>query len=98
MTSDVDINPIKADRVLDISVCAAWTAQLNSALDSPAARIALDMGGVEKIDTACVQTLAVFMLAAEKASKTVAWSAASENFKSAVQALGLATVLGVNYG
>ena len=94
----VQLEALIGARILDISTSAAWLSQLRDALASPTAVIRLDMGGVEKVDTACLQAFAAFVRAAQQQRKTLEWSACSDAFKMAAEDLGLHAALSVEYG
>lgn len=92
------LDTLKGVRSLDISAVSGWLAELKAALDSDARTLYLDMADVEKIDTACLQALVVFVLSARDRHFEVVWQATSVAFRAAAEDLGLDKFLGVANG
>jgi ABC-type transporter Mla MlaB component len=81
--------------ILSITACRDWQRDLDEALNSQAVAIDLDMSGVEKIDTACLQLLTAFVLQARANDIALRWHEPSEHFLSAVNSLNLNAALGI---
>ena len=58
-----------------------------------ASTVRLDMSTVEKIDTACLQLLLAFVLAAAAKDLKIEWGSPSERFLAAAHSLNLSGVL-----
>jgi anti-anti-sigma regulatory factor len=80
---------------LGITAYRDWHRDLDEALNSRAVAIVLDMSGVEKIDTACLQLLTAFVLKARANDIALRWHEPSEHFLSAVNSLNLNAALGI---
>ncbi len=93
MNEAVENLVVVGEPLLTISGSRDWHQRLNIAGGS--ATIVLDMSGVEKIDTACLQLLTAFVLKARASEVTLSWYEPSEHFLAAVNCLNLNAALGV---
>lgn len=95
MAKEFQLDTLRGARLLEISAVADWVDELKGALDSGAQTVHLDMEAVEKIDTACLQALAAFVLNAREKHMNLVWQATSDAFRTAAEDLGLDKVLGI---
>lgn len=86
---------VVGESLLTISGSRDWHQRLNIAGGTPTSNIVLDMSGVEKIDSACLQLLTAFVLKARASEVTLSWYEPSEHFLAAVNCLNLNAALGV---
>ena len=87
---------IIGESVMDIASSRIWHERLCASLAKKAThKVSLDMSAVEKIDTACLQLLVTFVLAATRKKLTVEWTARSERFLLAARSLNLNEVLSI---
>lgn len=86
---------VVGEPVLTISGCRDWHQRLAAAAGKPARAIVLDMSGVEKIDTACLQLLTAFVFKARVNKIALSWHEPSNHFLAAVRCLNLNAALGV---
>lgn len=98
MANELQLDTVRGALTLDISSVESWLEALKRALDLNARTLRLDMAAVEKIDTACLQALAVFVLGARERDIDIVWQATSVAFRAAAEELGLDKVLGVANG
>lgn len=89
---------VKGARSLDISAVSEWVGELERALNSGAGPLHLDLSAVERIDTACLQALAAFVLSAREQHITLVWQGKSPAFQAAVEDVGLDSFFGVTHG
>lgn len=81
---------VVGDSVMDIAGSRLWYDRLLLILTENAPpTVRLDMSAVEKIDTACLQLLVAFVLAATGKKVKVEWHACSERFLLAARSLNL---------
>jgi anti-anti-sigma regulatory factor len=82
------------DPVLDIAHIGAFRERLEALLAAPRPLI-LDASGVERVDTAVLQLLTVFVRAAQRRGMALTWRQASEVFLRSAVLLGLDGELGL---
>lgn len=94
-----ELQPYRLDgaRSLDISAVAEWREDLRRALDSGSRALHLDLTAVEKIDTACLQVLAAFVLGAREKHIDLVWCGANIALRSAAEDLGLDRLFGIDH-
>lgn len=85
---------VVGEPVLTIAGSRDWHRRLDAAAGNPARTIVLDMSGVEKIDTACLQLLTVFVLKVRANEIALTWHEPSDHFLAAVNCLNLNAILG----
>ena len=84
------------ESVMDIACIGNWHERLGALLAQDASPIVrFDMSAVEKIDTACLQLLVAFVLAAKKKKQKIEWHSRSERFLAAAHTLNLDEILSV---
>lgn len=98
MANELELDTVRGARTLDISSVESWLEALKPALELNAQTLRLDMAAVVKIDTACLQALAVFVLSARERDIDIVWQATSVAFRAAAEDLGLDQFLGVANG
>ena len=87
---------IIGESVMDIASSRIWHERLCASLAGKAThKVSLDMSAVEKIDTACLQLLVAFVVAATRKKLKVEWTARSERFLLAARSLNLNEALSI---
>ena len=74
---------------------AALRTLLLSRLDAPE-QVNLDIGAVERVDTACLQLLTAFVRERGQKGRSVAWQGDSGPLRQAASMLGLSVILGLD--
>lgn len=85
---------IIGESVMDIGNSRQWQERMCALLaENGSSTVRLDMSTVEKIDTACLQLLLAFILAALAKNLKIEWHAPSERFLVAAHSLNLSGIL-----
>ena len=85
---------IIGESVMDIGNSRKWQERMCALLaENGSSTVRLDMSTVEKIDTACLQLLLAFMLAAAAKDIKIEWGSPSERFVAAARSLNLSGIL-----
>lgn len=85
---------IIGESVMDIGNSRQWQERMYALLaENGSSTVRLDMSAVEKIDTACLQLLLAFVLAAAAKNLKIEWHAPSGRFLAAARSLNLSGIL-----
>jgi len=85
---------IIGESVMDIGNSRQWQERMCALLaENGSSTVRLDMSAVEKIDTACLQLLLAFVLAAAAKNLKIEWHTPSGRFLAAARSLNLSGIL-----
>ena len=89
---------IIGESVMDIGNSRQWQERMCALLaENGSSTVRLDMSAVEKIDTACLQLLLAFVLAAAAKDLKIEWGSPSARFLAAAHSLNLSGILRLPY-